>query len=273
MSADTTHLLSASWTDPAADGHTRRREFLEEAGRVLAGLRAASLSAMQIRPDDHVLDAGCGCGTAAVELAALVGPTGRVVAVDADPAMVAVAAVRTAGLPVDVRLGDLRALDLPDDSVDAARVERVLVHLTPPQDAQAVRELVRVTRPGGRVVVVEPDMRQISVDAGSAPAAVRAVALERIANPAAGIRARAALLDAGCLDVTVDVRPVVLTSLTDYRVLAPPDLIDSLVAAGAVDAALAAEAKADLAAREAAGRFLSVHVLYVVSGTVAGGAR
>ncbi len=262
-------LLSAHWTKPDAQTVAERHAFLGKVAAALAQPRAASLAELRPAAGQTVLDAGCGTGIAAVELAALVSPGGRVLAVDADPDMVAATASLAGGGPVEPRVGDILALDLPDNAVDAARVERVLLHLTPDQADAAVAELVRVTRPAGRVVALEPEMLQLSIDAGDAVRRLLQAACDRIANPRAGVRIRGALLDAGCSDVTVAVHPIVVTDLGTFLVLNPlRERAAQLLDAGLVIGADVEEAFADLSARDAAGRFLSVHLLYVVSGTV-----
>lgn len=75
-------------------------------------------------------------------------------------------------LPVEFRVGDLRALDLPDESFDATRAKMVLGHC---EDVPAaVGELIRVTRVGGRVAAFEYDYETLFVDHPD-PAATRAV--------------------------------------------------------------------------------------------------
>jgi ubiquinone/menaquinone biosynthesis C-methylase UbiE len=121
------------------------------------------LGQLDLRGGQTVLDIGCGPGTDLRDLAAALTGSGAVVGVDHDPAMVAAARARTADEPlVEVRLGDVHALPLPDDSADRARTDRVLQHVADPLGA--LREIRRVLRPGGRLVMGEPDWESLAVD-------------------------------------------------------------------------------------------------------------
>lgn len=108
-----------------------------------------------LRPGLLVADLGCGRGALSLELAEGVAPGGRVVGFDLDPEQVAAArAVRRAGLRFEV--GDAcDLLDVSDDSFDLAVCRRLLIHLSRP--VEALREMARIVRPGGRVVAIEPD--------------------------------------------------------------------------------------------------------------------
>ncbi|WP_337662432.1 methyltransferase domain-containing protein [Streptomyces sp. GESEQ-13] len=119
---------------------------------------------LDVREGHTVLDAGCGPGTDLPTLAERVGATGTVIGVDRDPAMLAQARERTRELPrVEIREGDV--LDLPVDrgTVDRAKIDRVLMHVDDP--ATALAQLHRVTRPGARVGLAEPDWDTLVVDA------------------------------------------------------------------------------------------------------------
>jgi SAM-dependent methyltransferase len=87
--------------------------------------------------------------------AGAVGPPDAVSAASAVSGVSAVSAVpaETAGSPGDVALvaADATALPLPDGATDLTLAMHMLYHV--PDPSQAVRELRRVTRPGGRVVI------------------------------------------------------------------------------------------------------------------------
>ena len=69
----------------------------------------------------------------------------------------------TAALPgVEVREADIRALDLPDASVDRVHTDRVLQHV--PEPGTAMAEARRVLRPGGTAVFAEPDWDTLIID-------------------------------------------------------------------------------------------------------------
>jgi SAM-dependent methyltransferase len=106
-------------------------------------------------PGPEVLNAGAGAGSLTLKLAA----RGlRVTSVDASPelCMWTSEALRARGLEEvnPVMAGDLERLDLPDAAFDAAVCAEVLEHLD--DDAAALRELHRVLRPGGLLLLTVP---------------------------------------------------------------------------------------------------------------------
>jgi SAM-dependent methyltransferase len=117
--------------------------YLEQGGLPLYG---AVLDAARVVPGTRLLDAGCGAGLCAL-LASLRGA--QVAAFDASPGLLAVARER---LPdADVRQGDLEVLPYPDAAFDAVVAVNSVFYAA--DMAAAMRELARVVRPGGRVVV------------------------------------------------------------------------------------------------------------------------
>jgi SAM-dependent methyltransferase len=123
--------------------------------------RTAENSAAYLLPHlkegDRVLDIGCGPGTITADLADRVSP-GRVTAVEvvAEALDLARAEIGRRGLTtVDFAVGDVHALDFPDDSFDVVHAHQVLQHVGDP--VTALREMRRVCRPGGIVAVRDSD--------------------------------------------------------------------------------------------------------------------
>jgi len=125
-------------------------------------VRRAARAALDVRGGQRLLDAGCGAGEEARELARLVGADGAVTAIDLSTDLVAAARRRDEGSGVRYAVGDITALDFPDATFDSVRAERVLQHLADP-DA-AIAELIRVTVPGGRVCLIDTDWESFLVD-------------------------------------------------------------------------------------------------------------
>ncbi len=110
-----------------------------------------------LQPGQTLLDVGCGPGNLTVDLAARVAP-GRVVGIDRSAAVLDLARAEAASAGagnVEFRTGDAYALPFEDGSVDVAHAHQVLQHLGDP--VAALRELRRVTRPGGVVAVRDAD--------------------------------------------------------------------------------------------------------------------
>jgi ubiquinone/menaquinone biosynthesis C-methylase UbiE len=130
-------------------------------------LKVNSYGYLGLEEGDVVLDAGSGPGYDAIRMAAIVGKTGQVTGIDISERMIAVAIARAegTGLPVSFRTGDVRNLPFPDASFDKVRIERTLQILDNP--GQILDEMVRVLRPGGRLLCIEPDWETFVCDPGS----------------------------------------------------------------------------------------------------------
>jgi ubiquinone/menaquinone biosynthesis C-methylase UbiE len=120
----------------------------------LADAQAALLSAAALRSGERVLDVACGTGLVTFAAAHAVGPAGEVLGVDLSGGMVDAARQRAlqqgASNAAFVRM-DAEALALPDASFDVVLCALGLMYLPDPE--QALREMRRVLRPGGRLAV------------------------------------------------------------------------------------------------------------------------
>jgi ubiquinone/menaquinone biosynthesis C-methylase UbiE len=125
--------------------------------------RSRAVELLGLSAGDQVLEVGCGGGEHTLALAHAVGPTGKVVALDASETMIARARERIpADLPVELMTSDAHELRLPDAGFAACCADRVFQHLEHP--AKALAEMVRVCRIGGRIVISEPDWETLTVE-------------------------------------------------------------------------------------------------------------
>lgn len=116
-----------------------------------------------LREGMRLLDVGSGPGTITLDLAARLGETGQVVGIEPVEAGLEAGraeAARRGDTRTRFELGDVFALDYPDASFDVTHAHQVLQHLADP--AAALREMARVTKPGGVVAVRDADYGEMS---------------------------------------------------------------------------------------------------------------
>jgi SAM-dependent methyltransferase len=165
MSHDTTATAGAPARDAAgvyalgADtDETARLQRQSDELQPEARALFARLGELGLRPGQTALDLGCGPRGILDLLAEAVGPGGRVVGLDADPAHVTAARqyAFSQGLAnVEVLAGDARHTGLPAESFDLVHTRTLLV--TIPEPAEVVAEMARLARPGGLVASQEAD--------------------------------------------------------------------------------------------------------------------
>jgi SAM-dependent methyltransferase len=176
------------------------------------------------RPGTRILDVGCGEGTAELTLARLRISQLRLFAIDLDTARVLRAAgeARSHNNRLGLAAADASRLPFATGAFDATFCVAVLQHVN--QVSQAVTELARVTRPGGRVLAVEPDNSArywYSSEASGSDAfvtasrffAAAAAARGDATEPAIGPRLSAIFADAGIEPVSVQLFPVSVTHI------------------------------------------------------------
>ncbi|MCB9741018.1 MAG: methyltransferase domain-containing protein [Alphaproteobacteria bacterium] len=265
-----------TWTDlDQAEAPEAFAQYLDTVRQMqaAAAYKQRSLELARPAPGMRAVDVGCGTGDDAARLAELVGPEGAVLGLDFSQAMVDEAQKRWAGggLALQFRVGDIRALDLDDDSVHIARADRVLQHLQEP--GAAVDELIRVTRPGGRVVVADPDWGTYIIDTPRDEAAQRyhAFAAGQATTPWSGRMLYGLLRARGLAEVTVEAH---VATFLDYGVLERMGNLDAgfvaAVEAGAMNEAEVRALKEALLQRQAEGRFFAALTVFTAAGTVPG---
>ncbi|MBP8535538.1 class I SAM-dependent methyltransferase [Streptomyces sp. MK37H] len=142
---------------PGAIGHARAYEVFSGLG--FAGRRRrlyGQLVALSgVRPGEHVLDVGCGTGYLARMMAETVAPDGTVLGVDPSGPMIRYARDHTRLGGCTFSEGFAEDLDAPDGTFDVVVTSLAVHHIPEAKRAQAIKEMFRVLRPGGRVLIAD----------------------------------------------------------------------------------------------------------------------
>lgn len=176
--------------------------FVATRGRESA-FRHKVIDLARLKPGESVLDVGCGTGTLAIAAKRRVGRDGKVFGIDASPEMIARAGkkARKTGLEIDFRNESIEALPFPDGQFDAV-LNTVMLHHLPRKVREAgIREIRRVLKPGGRVLIVDfagterqhgllahLHRRHGHVSAAEVTALLKGAGLNVIENGAVGVR-------------------------------------------------------------------------------------
>lgn len=202
--------------DSAADPAAKFIQYLDAARKsdVIAQGKQWSFDQLRLAGGHAALDIGCGTGEDVVAMAALVGPDGRAVGLDASEAMISEAVQRHHRIGnVSFEQGDAQQLPFDSETFEACRCERTLQHVDNPD--RVVHEIARVLKPGGRVALIEPDWEGLLI-AGADPQLSRVIwgrRLEAFRQPRVGRTLRALLTQNGFVDITLDVAVGLLTDL------------------------------------------------------------
>jgi demethylmenaquinone methyltransferase/2-methoxy-6-polyprenyl-1,4-benzoquinol methylase/phosphoethanolamine N-methyltransferase len=148
------------------DGHTTAGSVIHWArlydlGNRLFGLgdgrHRRSLDLAGVQRGERVLDIGCGPGTLAILAAKRSGPEGEVQGIDPSEEMIDLAQKKSAKAGVHARFqtGVAERLPFPDSSFDVVLSSLMLHHLPDDVKSQALREVARVLKPGGRLLAVD----------------------------------------------------------------------------------------------------------------------
>ena len=119
-------------------------------------LRKTTVDQALIKPDDSVLDVGCGTGEVTL-LAKKRAGDGHVYGIDPAPEMIVVARNKAARkkLDIDFRVGVIEALPFPDSSIDVVTSSLMMHHLPENVKVRGLAEIYRVLKPGGRLLIAD----------------------------------------------------------------------------------------------------------------------
>ena len=214
--------LDAAGADPALvagslDDLARINRFFLGTRLTLVAVRRLLAASPPAAPVT-LLDAGCGGGDMAAALARglhRAGIEARVVAVDGSPTIAALAKSRF-GREIDVRVGDLRALDFADGEVGVATCSLVVHHFEPAEAVRVLSELRRVSRLG----VVVNDLVRTRLGLLGAHGVARLLTRNPITRHDAVLSVRRAYTRRELLGLVGDagLRPLSVSGALGYRV-------------------------------------------------------
>lgn len=140
---------------PFADRAAEYERLTAQTG-IFDPLTRRLLEAAGLAPGMRVLDIASGAGNVSRLVAEFVGPRGRVVGVDADPAAVELASRYNSAPNIEFRVADVHSLEGIEGGFDAVTGRLCLMYLADP--AAALRRAASLVRPGGLVCMHEADM-------------------------------------------------------------------------------------------------------------------
>jgi precorrin-6B methylase 2 len=195
----------SDYTLAISEEEVARYRFMAEMAQAR---EAEDWTAAGIVPGAAVADVGCGPAAMSVVIANIVGPEGRVVAVERDPSSFAHAqqVVAAAGVSnVELHQGDATATGIEPGTMDVAMMRHVLAH-NGGHEQDIVNHLASLVRPGGHVFLVDVDLSAVRVypladdlaDLGEAYVRFHA---QRGNDPMIGLRLGELLTNAGLVDV------------------------------------------------------------------------
>jgi SAM-dependent methyltransferase len=238
------------------------REIKEESFRIIGDTKPM-----------RVLDAGCGAGADLATLAARVPPGCELVGLDASDALLSRAAEQTGGCRERCSLvrGDLTKVPCKENVFDACRIDRVLQHIHEPE--AALRELVRVMKPGGVLVAFDNDWDTFSISLGDLEitSRIRQTWRDSFASGRVGRDLSGIFEACGITAVRAEPRELVLTDLSIAKqVFDLPDLLERMVRAGDLEPGETAVIWEELIRKARKGMFSAGYTGYLVRGTKPG---
>ena len=224
---------------------------------------------LELGPRECVLDAGCGLGDDVFRMAELILPDGLVVGVDSSAKLVSKAKAdeRSAALPVEFHVGDLRKLPFSDHTFTRCRIDRALQHI--PQPQVAISELVRVLKPQGILLAYDNDWGTFSITSQDKQVTriLENAWCDSFANSWIGRELRRYFGDAGLVDIGIHPSVSLISDFdTADQVYNLKQTTQRALAAGYISEIDASTWLAELRARTQSGSFVAALTAYTVVG-------
>lgn len=205
-------------------------DYLRMVAESVKHLKQRTYELMRVQPGQQVLDVGCGPASDTLQLGALVGSAGQVFGVDHDQGMIDEARqrARQAGVAAWVKhqRADFASLPFETGTFDACRSERLFQHL--PDPAPTMAEMVRVTKGGGWIAVLDTDWGSASIDTTETDIErrlARVHADQAANNGYSGRRLYRLFRQQGLVDIKVEVHA---NWSTDYAFVRPATLLTAV---------------------------------------------
>lgn len=223
------------------------------------------------RPGAKLADLGCGTGDDAGKLVGRVVPGGEVVGYDISAAMLEQARERHGDLP-ELSFVKMTSdkFDAPSDSFDGIRADRVLIHVPDPR--ATLQEMIRITRPGGRIVISEPDMPGcwVASDDYALTDRIMGEIAKSCVSPYFARDLWAAFHEAGLTDVTLSIWPVTaFDPMSVGKILDLEGVVRGMHSRGLLSLAEVERATTDFMSRAKSGRFVAGVSIMIAAATKA----
>ena len=139
--------------------------YLRKSAKLLEDIKETSYEMMNLKSSDKVLDIGCGPGIDVYNISKIIGEEGKVIGIDNDQNMIDEADNSYNAQNIEFIKGDVRKLPFPDEYFNAVRAERLFQVLSQKYNRDEVfKEMMRVTKKEGTIVLVDADWGSASVD-------------------------------------------------------------------------------------------------------------
>ncbi len=246
-------------------------DYLKALAQAAEPIKKRIRDLLALGSNSKILDAGCGPGTDTIPLARLLNNSGIICGMDADRSMIQAAQTR-----IQVEwfqnlyhyVANATAIPCKTNSFDAAFCDRVLQHI---KDAHnAVAEMCRIVKPGGKIVLVDSDHSSLSISTNnsSTECALRTWRTQRLHNGLAARNLGTYAIKAGLLLESIECIPFLSRSYAGFRLGTAADLVEQeAVTRGIISSDQLDSYKSDLEDLDRANAFYSVIPMIILSAT------
>lgn len=120
-------------------------------------VRASAIKFGNIQSNSEILDVGCGTGTLAIQIKKEYGNEVNVYGIDPSPQMIpyAIEKAKKEQCTISFEVQAIQSLKFPDNTFDVVFLSLVLHHIPEHHRIAGINEIMRVLKPGGRLIIVE----------------------------------------------------------------------------------------------------------------------